>query len=130
MQVIMSLLLVSAALHLPGNYRLEVRLAKQSWLAWYSISLNVVAVHYLAQPLSSTLGKQTPLFRRRLPLTFHIISPGAYLRRRDGKLYNATGGSGFQSAAVRLSDWMQRITTCFSQHVAVKRRTGPQLSTF
>lgn len=71
-----------------------------------------------------------PLFRRRLPLTFHIISPGAYLRRRDGKLYNATGGSGFQSTAVRLSDWMQRITTCFSQHVAVKRRTGPQLSTF
>ena len=59
-----------------------------------STSLTVVAMQRLALLWSSIRGKQIPPFRQRLSSISHIIFPGVCQHRRDGRLYNAMGGSG------------------------------------
>ena len=81
MQVTLSPLRATVALSLAGKCTQGAPLAKLRQLAWCYILVlpSVVAVLCLAQLLSSTRGKRTPLFRRQSPLISSIIFkfPGA-----------------------------------------------------
>ncbi len=119
----------SVVLPLAGSYNPRAELANWRSLAWSAVLPNVNMGRCLARQSSFTSGRRNPHFRQKSQSTFRIISPVLYQRRRDGRFYNATGGSGSQSAAMASSNWMQHTIACFSRH-AVAKRSRPQLYNF
>ena len=119
----------SVVLPLDGNYNPRAQLANWRSLVWSAVLPNVDMGRCLARQSSFTRGRRNPHFRQKSQSTSRIISPVLYQHRRDGRSYNATGGSGSQSAATVSPDWTQHTIACFSQH-AVTKWSRPQLYNF